>query len=242
MAIRSEKRRASDLGTSIGAAQYHYYQAMGGTKRQELRVDAWGPEWGEQEILEELTRAGVQFERLAHPARTAAELLASGNVVGWFQDRMEFGPRTLGYRSILGDPRSQDIKDRINKTVKFREEFRPFAPSVLREHVQTYFGVDKDSPFMTFTFDVLPDKCSEIQGVVHVDGTARVQTVSKTDQPLYYELIKHFYQLTDVPVVLNTSFNLAGEPIVCSPYDALRTFYTSGIEVLIMGPYMVAKR
>lgn len=149
---------ASDLGTSIGAAQYHYYQVIGGTRRNELRTDGWGPEYGEQEILEELTRASVKFEWLEESARRAAEMLADGKVVGWFQGRMEFGPRALGYRSILGDPRSQGIKDHINKTVKFREEFRPFAPSILREHVKTCFGVDKGSPFMTFTFDVLPDK------------------------------------------------------------------------------------
>ena len=154
---------------------------------------------------------------------------------------MEFGPRALGNRSILGDPRNPEIKDRINKTVKFREEFRPFAPSILREHVASYFGVDKDSPFMTFTFHVLPEKRDDIIGVIHADMTARVQTVSETDHPLYYDLIAQFYQLTNVPVILNTSFNLGGEPIVCSPHDALRTFFTSGIDALIMGSYLITK-
>jgi len=169
-------------------------------------------------------------------------MLADGKVVAWFQGRMEFGPRTLGYRSILGDPRKVEIKDRINRTVKFRDEFRPFAPSVLREHIKAYFDADHDSPFMTLTFDVLPDKRDEIAGVVHVDNTARVQTVSREDHPLYYDLIDQFYRLTGVPMVLNTSFNLAGEPIVCSPHDALRTFFTSGIDALIMGRYVVAKQ
>lgn len=232
---------AGDLGTSIGAAQYHYYMALGGTERAELRTDGWGPEFDDDAVLHELTRTGLRFGRLDQPAEAAARILAEGKVVAWFQGRMEFGPRTLGFRSILGDPRSVEIKDRINRTVKFRDEFRPFAPSILREHAKAYFGVDCDSPFMTLTFDVLADKRKEIAGVVHVDNTARVQTVSREDQPLYYDLIDHFYRLTGVPVVLNTSFNLAGEPIVCSPHDALRTFFTSGIDVLIMGRYIVTK-
>ena len=142
----------------------------------------------------------------------------------------------------MADPRQRDVKDRINKTVKFREEFRPFAPSILREFAGRYFRQDADSPFMTFTFDVLPERREDIPGIVHVDGSARVQTVSRADEPLYYELIEHFYRLTGVPVVLNTSFNLAGEPIVCSPNDALRTTFTSGVDALVIGHYLVTKR
>jgi carbamoyltransferase len=154
---------------------------------------------------------------------------------------MEFGPRSLGYRSILADPRQKHIKDRINKTIKFREEFRPFAPSVLRECVKDYFSIDVDCPFMTYTLDVRPEKRNQIQGIVHVDGSGRLQTVSKEEQPLYHKLIFRFYELTGIPVVLNTSFNLSGEPIVCSPYDAIRTFYTCGMDALIIGNYLLEK-
>lgn len=232
---------ASDLGTSIGAAQYHYHQVLRKPRACHMKRDDWGPGYGDEEILEELNRSGLKYKRLVHPAATAAELIAEGNIVGWFQGRMEFGPRALGYRSILADPRRKDVKDRINKTIKFREEFRPFAPSILREYVKAYFNADVNCPFMTFTLDVLPEKRSEILGIVHVDGTGRLQTVSKEDQPLYYSLISKFNELTGVPVVLNTSFNLAGEPIVCSPHDAIRTFYTCGIDVLVMGHYLVRK-
>ena len=233
---------ASDLGTSMGAALYHSYQMLGGVKRTELRTDAWGPEYSDAEIEEELQRAGLDYEPVSNPAVRAAELISTGKIVGWFHGRMEFGPRALGHRSILADPRQRDVKDRMNKTVKFREEFRPFAPSILRESAGRYFRQDADSPFMTFTFDVLPERREDIPGVVHVDGSARVQTVSRADEPLYYELIEHFYRLTGVPVVLNTSFNLAGEPIVCSPDDALRTTFTSGVDALVIGHYLVTKR
>lgn len=232
----------SDLGTSIGAAQYHYHHVMQHPKTFHMKSDDWGPEYSNEEILEEFNRSGLKYESLSDPAFTAAKLIADGNIVGWFQGRMEFGPRALGYRSILADPRQKDIKDRINKTIKFREEFRPFAPSILREYVKDYFNVDVDCPFMTFTFDVLPEKRKSIQGIVHVDGTGRLQTVSKEDHPLFYSLIAHFERLTGIPVVINTSFNLAGEPIVCSPYDAIRTFFTCGMDALIIGKYLVRKR
>ncbi|MGD2125155.1 MAG: carbamoyltransferase [Desulfobacteraceae bacterium] len=232
---------ASDTGTCIGAAQYHYHHTMKMPRHFTMKTDTWGPEYKDKEILEELNRSGLNYEVLSDPAHKAAELIASGKIIGWFQGRMEFGPRALGNRSILADPRKKDIKDRVNKTIKFREQFRPFAPSCLRDKVRDYFAIDVDSPFMTFTLDVLRDRQNTIQGVVHVDGTARLQTVSVEDQPLYYELIHRFYELTGVPVVLNTSFNLAGEPIVCSPYDALRTFFTCGMDALIIGKYLVVK-
>jgi carbamoyltransferase len=232
---------AGDAGTSIGAAQYHYHQVMGGPKSFVLRTDDWGPGYDENDILLNLKRSGVKYEKLNDPAIKAAELLAEGNIVGWFQGRMEFGPRALGNRSILADPRSADVKDRVNATIKFREQFRPFAPSCLREHVAEYFEADVDSPFMTFTVGCHKEKQAVVPAIVHVDGTSRLQSVSKEDQPLYHALISRFYELTGVPIVLNTSFNLAGEPIVCSPYDALRTFITCGIDVLIMGDFMVTK-
>lgn len=232
---------ASDLGTSIGAAQYHYHQTLNMPRTFVLKTDDWGPGYTDQEILEELVRSGVRYEDVQNPAATAAKLLAEGKIVGWFQGRMEFGPRALGYRSILADPRQKSIKDRINKTIKFREEFRPFAPAILREHVKDYFNADVNCPFMTFTLDVLAEKRDFVPGIVHVDGTGRLQTVSREDQPLYYALIAGFKELTGVPVVLNTSFNLAGEPIVCSPYDAIRTFFTCGMDILIIGKYLLRK-
>lgn len=233
---------ASDLGTSIGAAQYHYHQVMGMPRDFSLKVDGWGPGFTDEQISLELNRAGLGYRVVENPAIAASELIAKGMIIGWFQGRMEFGPRALGYRSILADPRKKEIKDKINKTIKFREEFRPFAPSILREHVKDYFGSDLDCPFMTYTLEVLPGKRDDIQGVVHVDGSGRVQTVSREDQPLYHELIHHFYKLTGVPAVLNTSFNLAGEPIVCSPFDAIRTFFTCGMDALVIGKYLISKR
>ena len=232
---------ASDLGTSLGAAQYHWHSIMDQPRDFILKTDDWGPKYDDDTIRRELDRFGLQYESVDDPAKAAAESVARGEIIGWFQGRMEFGPRTLGYRSILADPRKPDIKDRINKTIKFREEFRPFAPSVLREHVKDYFNVDTDCPFMTFTMDVLHEKRNQIPGVVHVDGSGRLQSVAQQDQPLYYRLISRFYELTGVPVVLNTSFNLAGEPIVCTPLDAVRTFYTSGMDALFIGGYVVRK-
>jgi carbamoyltransferase len=232
---------ASDLGTSLGAAQYYYHHIGDNPKRFTMKRDDWGVEYTDEKIFKEIDRSGLSYEVLEDPAKTGAELIAQGKIVGWFQGRMEFGPRALGNRSILADPRNADMKDRINSTIKFREEFRPFAPSVLRGHVKDYFNADVNSPFMTYTLDILPEKRKEVQAIVHTDGSGRVQTVSEDDQPLYYDLIKKFFELTGTPVLLNTSFNLAGEPIVCSPYDAIRTFYTCGMDALIMGKYLIQK-
>lgn len=232
---------ASDSGTSIGAALYHYNRTLELPRKGSVRTDGYGPEYSDEEILEEISRDGLKYERLDNPARRAAELIANGNIIGWFQGRMEFGPRALGYRSILADPRTKDTKDRINKTIKFREEFRPFAPSIMREFVKEYFNADAECPFMTYTLGVAPEKKDKIEAVVNADGTGRIQTVSKEDQPLYYELIHAFYKITGVPVLLNTSFNLSDEPIVCSPHDAIRTFYTCGMDALIIGKFMLKK-
>ncbi|MFW6124628.1 MAG: carbamoyltransferase C-terminal domain-containing protein, partial [Pirellulales bacterium] len=153
----------------------------------------------------------------------------------------EFGPRALGSRSILADPRDEANRDRVNDAVKFREGWRPFAPSVLLERGSEYFEDFKPSPFMILTFWVRPDKRDKIPAVVHADGSARVQSVTREDNPGYYELIEHFGRITGVPVVLNTSFNLKDEPIVCTPRDAIRTFYTSGLDHLFLGNVMVEK-
>lgn len=232
---------ASDIGTSIGAAQYHYHHIMGKPRSFVLKTDDWGPSYNDDEILEELQRSGIAYRKVDDPSHTAAELLARGKIVGWFQGGMEFGPRALGHRSILADPRKEDIKDRVNKTIKFREEFRPFAPSCLRERVAEYFNCDIDDPFMTFTVNILPHQRTKVPGIVHVDGSCRLQSVAKEDQPVFHELISKFQELTGVPIVLNTSFNLAGEPIVCSPHDALRTFFTCGMDALVIGNFLITK-
>ncbi len=233
---------ASDLGTSLGAALYHYHQKLDMPRNFTLETDGLGPEYSDEEIRNALERSVLRYERIENPADTAAKLVADGNIVGWFQGRMEFGPRALGYRSILADPRRESIKDKINKTIKFREEFRPFAPSMLQEYTKEYFNKNISSPFMTFTLDITPANKENLAGVVHVDGSVRLHTVSKEDQPLYYSLIEKFYNLTGVPAVLNTSFNLMDEPIVCSPQDAIRTFFSCGMDVLVIGNYLVRKR
>jgi carbamoyltransferase len=164
-----------------------------------------------------------------------ARLLAEGNVIGWYQGRMEWGPRALGNRSILADPRRADMKDAINRKVKFREPYRPFAPSVLVEHVEEYFHFTGASPFMTVVCRVREEKKGEIPAVTHVDGTARIQTVSRGTNPRFWTLIDEFKALTGVPVVLNTSFNVRGEPIVCTPEDAVKCFLATELDYLILG-------
>ena len=205
-------------------------------------TDSFGPSFNDLEIETVLKRSSVKYTYTENPQKYAATEIVNGKIVGWFNGKMEFGPRALGNRSILADPRNPDIKDRINKNIKFREEFRPFAPIILREKMTEYYNMDIESPFMTFTLPVVEKMKKNIEGVVHVDGTSRVQTVAKNNNLKLYELVNYFYQATGVPVILNTSFNLAGEPIVCSPEDALRTFYTSGIDTLLLGNFIVEKK
>jgi carbamoyltransferase len=232
---------ASDLGTCLGAAQYHAHTKLGEPRNFNLTTDAWGPSFDDAEIEAILRRSGVSFTRSHQIETDTARLIANGDIVGWFQGRMEFGPRALGQRSILADPRAPEVKDRVNMTIKFREEFRPFAPMILRENVEEYFGIDCAMPFMTFAVNAEKEYIDKIPSVVHVDGTSRVQTIDKGASPQLHNLISEFKKLTGVPVLLNTSFNLAGEPIVCSPEDALRTFFTCGMDVLAIGSFLVTK-
>ena len=155
---------------------------------------------------------------------------------------MEFGPRALGNRSILADPRDPAMKDRINATIKFREDFRPFAPAVLEERVEEYFTDGVPSPFMTLTFDVRREKQEQIASITHVDGTARIQTVSHDTNPRFHRLISEFGKLTGIPMVINTSFNVKGQPIVCTPRDAVSTFFMTGMDHLVLGDYVLSKR
>ena len=172
--------------------------------------------------------------------KTVAKEIADGKVVGWFQGKMEWGPRALGNRSIVVDPRRAEMKDVLNARIKRREPFRPFAPSILLERVGDYFENDYPDPFMIKVYPVKPDKRSEIPAVTHVDGTGRLQTVRKKDNPLYWQLIKEFDNLTGVPVVLNTSFN-ENEPIVCTPREAIDCFLRTKMDVLAIGKYLVRK-
>jgi carbamoyltransferase len=171
----------------------------------------------------------------------AAEMLSHGKILGWVQGRMEFGPRALGSRSILADPRDPEMNVKVNNAVKFREWWRPFAPSLLSEVASEYLESATDSPFMVLTAQVRAEKRNVIPSVTHVDGSARPQTVERDINPLYWRLIHEFGQRTGVPVVMNTSFNLRGEPIVCSPTDAIRTFYSSGMDALVIGNFVVEK-
>jgi len=232
---------SSDDGVALGAALIPYLKAGHCVPVAEMKEVYLGPGFDDHEIESQLRAYKLSYIYLEDPTKVAAKLLSEGNIIGWFQGRMEFGPRALGNRSILADPRDPMMKDKVNNAVKFRESWRPFAPSILAEAAPEYFECASLSPFMIFTFRVKSDKRDIIPAVTHVDGSARVQTVEKNINPLYWQLIKEFERLTHVPVVMNTSFNLRGEPIVCSPGDAIRTFFCSGMDALIIGNYLVRK-
>ncbi|HWJ95824.1 MAG TPA: carbamoyltransferase C-terminal domain-containing protein, partial [Telluria sp.] len=199
-----------------------------------------GPAYDEQDIAAALAHARLPSRRSPDIAAAAAQLLAKGKVLGWFQGRMEFGPRALGARSIIASPQEAAMQDRLNE-LKDREDFRPVAPAVLEEAAADWFERGERSPFMLFTDKVRPDKWVRIPAVRHVDGSARVQTVDARTNPLFHALICAFAQETGVPVVVNTSFNVRGEPIVCTPRDALAAFCTSPIDALAIGPYLLEK-
>lgn len=232
---------ASDDGAALGAALAPLLDNDGSLPRRAMRHAYLGPEFTDQDILAALRAAKLPQNHLADPAATAAELLARGKIVGWFQGRMEFGPRALGSRSILADPRDPDMTTKVNNAVKFREWWRPFAPSLKREAAPEYLESATDSPFMILTAQVRSEKRSVIPAVTHVDGSARPQTVEKEINPLYWRLLDEFQKRTGVPVIMNTSFNLRGEAIVHTPADALRTYFTCGMDYLILGSFLVEK-
>ncbi|HYX41273.1 MAG TPA: carbamoyltransferase C-terminal domain-containing protein, partial [Pyrinomonadaceae bacterium] len=264
---------AGDAGGALGACLSTWYQYLGNARDVEqvkgghadgMRGSYLGPVFSNEEIRTYLDTTGATYRRLEHNelAEYVAGLLAQEKIVGWFQGRMEFGPRALGARSILGDPRSPKMQAQMNLKIKFRESFRPFAPSVLRERVADYFEMDCDSPYMLlvapvqqrhrismtdeeqklFGIEKLNVPRSTIPAITHVDYSARVQTVSRVDNPLYYDLIAAFERLTDCPVVVNTSFNVRGEPIVCAPEHAFTCFMRTEMDVLVMGDYVLDKR
>lgn len=236
---------AGDSGGSLGAATYLYHAVLGGKPRHRMTDVYLGPEFSDQEINAFLTSERIPFESLppADVAGTTAALLAKGNVVGWFQGRMEFGPRALGARSILADPTREVMKEIVNEKIKHREPFRPFAPSVLAEAAPEYFEFEasshRESPFMLLLARVKEEKRAVIPAVTHVDGTARAQTVSRQQSPLYYDLICEFGRRTGVPVLLNTSFNVRGEPIVCTPREAFNSFSHTDMDYLVLGTALV---
>lgn len=232
---------ASDEGVALGAALAPYAEVENRVPVARMRHAYFGLEFSDEEIEKALRIYKLRYTRLDDPAPVAAELLAQGKILGWFQGRMEFGPRALGSRSILADPRDPGMNAKVNHAVKFREWWRPFAPSMLAGAAGEYLENASDSPFMILTYQVKPDKRSVIPAVTHVDGSARPQTVEDEVNPLYARLIREFEQRSGVPVILNTSFNLRGEPIVCSPTDAIRTFFSSGMDNLVMGSYLVEK-
>jgi carbamoyltransferase len=232
---------ASDDGVALGAALAPYLDENGKLPNKPMRHGYWGPCFGDEVIEEALRAYRLRYQKLPDPASNAAEMLSKGKILGWFQGRMEFGPRALGNRSILADPRDPEMNARVNNAVKFREWWRPFAPSMLAEASGEYLENAPDSPFMIITAQVRPEKRSVIPSVTHVDGSARPQTVERQIRPLYWSLIKRFGEITGVPVIMNTSFNLRGEAIVSSPTDAIRTFYSSGLDALVIGNFLVEK-
>jgi carbamoyltransferase len=233
-----------DSGTSVGAAMFLEATRSGRKPAGPRRHNYWGPEYSDEACLAATQRYRLpNVEQVDDAPTRAAQDLADGKIVGWFQGRMEFGQRALGSRSILLDPRRDDGKDVVNAAVKYRESFRPFAPAVLAERVQDYFECPAGTlvPFMERVLPFRPDRLTEVPAVVHVDGTGRLQTVEAEENPRFHALISEFEQRTGVPIVLNTSFNLNGEPIVCAPEDAIRTFYSCGLDVLYLGNVRVEK-
>jgi len=226
---------ASDPGCALGIPFHIWHERLGNRRRFVMEQAYWGPEYSESVMHDAIRSHGLTCRRVDDVEREAARLLSEGQVIGWYQGRMEWGPRALGNRSILADPRRADMKEIINRKIKFREPYRPFAPSVLEEDVEDYFHFGGSSPFMTFVCRVRDDRKEELPAVTHVDGTARIQTVSRRHNPRFWTLINEFKSLTGVPVVLNTSFNVRGEPIVCSPDDAVRCFLKTDIDVLVLG-------
>ena len=235
---------AGDAGGALGVALWIHCMVLDQPRAWAMETAGWGPEFSPEEIEPVLKHYGAAYRRIDDPGELAAETarhIADGKVVGWFQGRMEFGPRALGARSILGDPRVVDMRDRINLKIKFREGFRPFAPSVLAEKADEWFDLrGHESPYMLLVADVLEGKRT-IPAVTHVDGSARIQTVHRDRTPLYHALIRAFDELTGCPLLINTSFNVRGEPIVCTPEDAFECFIRTHMDTLVVGPFVLEK-
>jgi len=231
---------AGDSGTALGVVFYIWNILLRNPRSYVMKDAFLGPDYTDAELERAIRSFGASYERCDDIDERAAELLAAGKIVGWFQGRMEFGPRALGNRSILADPRQLEIKDLLNLRIKHRESFRPYAPSILEEYVEMYFEDSYPSPFMLMVFKVRPEKRESIPATKHVDNTGRVQSVSKTVNPCFWNLIESFRRRTGIPLVLNTSFN-ENEPIVCSPQDALHCFVTTKMDALALGNFLIVK-
>jgi len=257
---------SGDAGGALGAALLIWYRYLGNqrivdNKHDLQKASLLGPSYDDRYIEKFLKEFNIAYRRLKHEAiaTEVADLITQGKVVGWFQGRIEFGPRALGARSIIADARNAQMQSKMNLKIKYRESFRPFAPTVLREKVNEWFDLDRDSPYMLLVapvkkekrltvfekndtgFERLKNLRSGIPAVTHVDYTARVQTVSKDDNPLYYELINQFYQKTGCPVIINTSFNVRGEPLVLTPQDAFKCFMRTEMDYLVLGSFLIDK-
>jgi carbamoyltransferase len=237
---------AGDAGLSVGAAFAVEHQILGRPREFVMEHAGWGPEFSQQQIRAAIvgsSNGDLQLSELDEDSlvQATARHIAAGKIVGWFQGRVEWGPRALGQRSILADPRRPEMKDILNRRIKHREIFRPFAPSIIEEAVPEYFERSDPSPFMTFAYSVRPEKRAVIPAPTHVDGTARLQTVNRGANPLYWKLLRTVGHLTGVPVVLNTSFN-DNEPIVCRPEEALDCFRRTQMDVLVMGNFTLEKK
>jgi carbamoyltransferase len=233
---------AGDEGLAMGAALHTYHLTLQQPRRYQMKNSYLGPEFSDSRIEADLKQADLSYRKLERQALldAVAEQIAAGNVVGWFQGRMEWGPRALGNRSIVAHPGLPDMKDVLNARIKHREWFRPFAPSILVERQSEYFEYDHPSPFMLHVYKIRPEKRAQLCAVNHVDDTGRLQTVSREENPLYYDLIRAFERRTGIPVILNTSFN-ENEPIVCKPEEAIDCFKRTRMDVLAIGPYLVLK-
>lgn len=235
---------SNDSGGALGAAAYTHQELTGERVQTERLSDAyWGPSFTPAEVKKALSGTGIvvneYVDDLPGLLKHTAQVLADGKVVGWFQGRMEFGPRALGARSIIANPMIEDMRDRVNALVKKREGFRPFAPAILLEKAQEHFDLDHESPFMLETCQVVSDL--HLPAITHVDNSARVQTVSEQSNERFQQLLQHFDALTGCPILLNTSFNVRGEPIVCTPEDALKCFVKTQIDYLVVGDYLIAR-
>ena len=231
---------ASDAGTALGAALYVYCSLLGNDRTWAMENAYLGPAYGAEEIETALTAEGFSYTKPEKITDVCAELLSAGKIIGWFQGRMEFGPRALGNRSILADPRQKRTRELMNSRIKNRETFRPFAASVLEDYQAEYFYIEEPSPFMLFAHRVREGVRDRIPAVCHADDTIRLQSVSRRNNPRYWELIESFREKTGIPLILNTSFN-ENEPIVCTPADAIRCFRETRMDALAIGDFLVEK-
>jgi carbamoyltransferase len=231
---------AGDAGTALGAAQWIDRKFSMGAPAQAMEHAYWGPAYSDDEVETLLQWMKIPYRKLTNVAAETAQILAQNKVIGWFQGRMEFGPRALGSRSILASPADANMQQKLNE-IKDREDFRPVAPVVMEEVAGEWFENATVSPFMLFVYNINPGKADKIPAVRHVDGTARIQTVNRQQHLLYYDLLNEFNKLTGVPVLINTSFNTRGEPIVCTPKDAIACFWTSPFDALVINSFLLEK-